>query len=347
GGVRPEDSLMSNRMLAAVAVAGVACAAAAWMGYRTLGGRGELRSAESYEPELEVGPGGVGEGDEDTRVSDATARIDPNASAGGGERRVTRGRQPAAWVSEDPLRERSSFEFVESGSSAEAEAVFTEAFSAFKTRGPSDSALSAPEGGWSSAMESYRRFMQPIIAQDADAFAEVAERLGGVSAEADEDDETPPTPGSSMYSQLSRWLAGASIDLASSEIRRLNGDDPRSVPRLPNLPGGMEMPAGAIPMMEMRNQSTDDAGNTVVTSAINLPMGAVFPRVQGLLERGGDVIEVWTPARMAGRGQAEPDLTLTTMMVRDPSINAWTPAAFRIRLLTEDAQERSPTRDAG
>ncbi|MEO0484115.1 MAG: hypothetical protein AAF138_10890 [Planctomycetota bacterium] len=360
---------MNTRLILVIALAAGAIAVAGWSTHRSFGGaRGEIISAQraAFGPEALAAraaeraagnataamdtptPGapasadaGSDSGSEPITPRERAARMPPQPPAGG--------RRAPNWATEDPYRAIETFTFPRVGDPAEADAAFETALSAFEARGPADSGNPTPNGGWSRAIDAWQSFLRPLIAEDPAAFAAVVERMGGQAPEADEDDPDaePRLAGAGLFGRLTPFIAGAPMDLDASKIGRLDPRDPRAVPRLPRLPAGMELPAGAVPMMENRNQMTNAEGVTTEDVAISLPLAGLFPRTTALLDRGSHVVEVWTPALLPGGKGDRPDYTFTAIMVRDPSVNAWVPAALRLRLISDEAKELMPSRSRG
>lgn len=332
-----------------VLILGVALAVglAGWMAFRTTGAaRGPVQSAERAAQQFrpaQATPGKAPPSASPTMppgwaVADDGAVTGANPNNAPGRRVVTSDGGPApAWMAMGPTRGVTSFDFPRVRTSEEAGRALDNAFGDFARRAPTDD---APRGGWGSALEAWRRFTLPLVAEDEAGFRAVAQRLGAAPAPEGEDGAGDGVL--RLYERLTAWLGGASVDLSSAQVRTV---DPRvrgEVPRMPALPPGVDLPAGAVPMMMATNEMTDDAGVTRRTTDVLAPIGGVFPRAASALERGAPCVEVWAPARLSGQSGDEADVGYAAVLVFDQSTNAWIPVGLRMTLLTEAATERAP-----
>lgn len=178
----------------------------------------------------------------------------------------------------------------------------------------------------------------PLITGDEAAFIEAAAVFGAVGAEGSEN-----PPGKGLYDILSRVVVDSDIDLAAARVRKTPADNPRLAPVLPK---GLDIPAGAAPLMVSTNTNTDENGVEESTTSLGIPLAAIFP-----LERDPQsLVEIWAPTRSAGSSNQEnrADMGLSIFFAFDGS--GWKPAGIRVVGVSEGANEtieRATTRTGG
>jgi hypothetical protein len=194
----------------------------------------------------------------------------------------------------------------------------------------------APRSG---LVESWRRLMRPVVAQDEAAFHEAVRSFGTDGAS---DDGSPA--GSSLYRAMSGLLGGAVLDLSRVRTRRADAGNGQDVPRLPTMPDlpGVEMktPRYGVPMMRVGALTLDESGQETQTSAALLPMQAVFPHAARAAEAGGPVVEVFSPIRVPGSKARGADGGVSAFFVWNAGDRQWQPLSARFVLVSNEGRQR-------
>ncbi|MEM7756362.1 MAG: hypothetical protein AAF297_12090 [Planctomycetota bacterium] len=188
--------------------------------------------------------------------------------------------------------------------------------------------------GKASMVDTWRAFVTPLVAGDRDRFTGAASRAGA-----------EPQAAAKLFDRLQPAIQDAEFDLSKAITRAIDPTDATALPRMPQIPASFALPGGttkavSIPMMMSTNQSTDrKTGQTVRDKTLGIPLTGIFDRAGTLLNAQAPLVEVWTPARLADRRTDTADLGMSVFMAHDRSANTWVPAAFRLKLVSDHAQQ--------
>ncbi len=218
-----------------VVVAGVAAvsmiALGAWFARGQLGGKRTIRTPTQAVPRT---PGESPAGD----------------NGSGLERRIEGGEAPA-WVRENPLEGIEDELVFTSHRSPEAASLAIDNDQSVLIEAAAD-AGGLEQVGYDTRVglvDAWRDFVQPIVADDKEGFADAVAAFGGVTRF--EDDEADGSPSDNLFDRVQPFFAGASIDLSHAKVRAADLSEPMAVPRLMKMPGMPEIGAGQVPMMAM------------------------------------------------------------------------------------------------
>lgn len=275
--------------------------------------------------------GGPGGGTEDIEIAPTVEMLAPGsadaADAGGSEGGPVRRREvrntgqqnfvPAEWQTELPELRESTYVFQPAAEFDTSSSDVARAMDSAQDLG------SLSPARRTNLHQVWAAMAKPLIAGDRDGFISAMDAMGVQG----NPDASAPASGR-LYDMLSDLVAGSEIDLGAARIRSVDADDPRQAPV---VPPGIDLPAGAIPMMMTRNE--DESGSS---SALTLPLGALFP-----IEREiRSYVEVWAPARFEGSEHIadRADVGFSLFFAFDGSV--WKPSGVRVVGLSEGSSDR-------
>jgi hypothetical protein len=350
---------LNTKAVGAIGLTAAAVTLGAWQITRFAGSADTVMSAEAAQqardqadpqarPEgrPDTGPGSAS--GEDTIADGAPADNDAPAN-----RSVSSG-PGGGWLARDPLGEdpARAFSFTEVADASEAAAQLVTAAEALAPAAEAEPELiQMGQPARLDLIDAWRLFVSPLVSGQEDRFAGAVSRLGGVT-----ESEDGGSPASRLFAQLSPVLQNAALDLGAAVVRSVDPTSPGEVPTVPTMSlaamqaqgrnanrgsGGGGLPPGAVPIMMIANQNTDQAtGVQRRDQALEIPLHAVFPDAAERAGKGARTIEVWTPTRMQGQRTDSADIGLSVFMVHDRAARAWQPIALRVRLVSEAAQDR-------
>ena len=314
---------MNGRLIGAVVVALAGVAVLAWQGYSQLGPR-QVRSAQSV-----------------ARTTNSPAPADGSAEPG--QRREfnlgagEEGGPAPSWVTDAPNEQIDAYEFPKVKSAEAAAAVLDEGDPILLTRFDEGEGLSAvSESGRMSAINSWKLFMRPLVADDQEGFRDAVARLGGVTTPRD----TGELPADKLFSLIGPVFAASPIALEQSRLRSADASDEQDVPRA-MIPEGMDLPVGAIMMMMARVETGGEGSEDLTTrEALGMPLQSLFPAAAKAAANGERVVEIWTPAKVRGAGGRDPDIGASVFLAWNRSAQAWQPIAMRLVFLSDEGRGR-------
>jgi|GEM_PF-3584513 len=307
---------MNGKLIASVVAALAGVTVLAWQGYSQFAPR-KVRSAQSASSA------------EEPTLAGPRQRRELNLDGGGG---------PApSWVTDAPDAQIDSYEFPKVKSPEAAAAVVDEAEAVLLARFDEAEDLSAvSKSGRLSAIDSWKTFVRPLIANDQTAFRDAVARLGGVAKPRD----TGEYPADKLRGLVAPVLEASPIALEQARVRSADPEDPNDVPRA-MLPPDMDVPEGAI-MMMMAKIGTGEEGTPDFSEreALGIPLQHLFPAAGRAADNGERVVEVWTPAKVKGAGGRNPDVGASVFLAWNRSAQAWQPVAMRLVFLSDEGRGR-------
>lgn len=321
---------------AVVGIAVVAVAAAGWSIYSFSGaGRGEIVSADRAARDGDGSSGGPGARGGEEEV------VEGEPGDGDRKRMVASDGPVPDWIMDaEEFRDQpdGGWQLPAYRSTDEAATAIENGLFGLEQRLIDDDGLGSvtlPQR--SSLVRTWRDFVQPLVARDADTFRAAVERMGIA--------EDPENPGehalaADLYATLVESFGGGTLGTAHTRARTPNAEDPRAIPRMPSMPG---MDFRGIAAMRMRTENRDDATGTTTTSdAVMIPLQSVFPDAGEAADAGGRVVEVVSPVRLHNNKTATPDVVASVFFAYHSGNGAWHPLAVRLVLLTERALDAQP-----
>lgn len=308
-----------TKLIGASALAVVALGLAGWLAYRSMGGGRSVRSASQATSEQE--PRG------------APGELSAEPPGEGAPREVMMDGPPPKWmqIEQDSFAEyQGEFEFPSKADAIEAFDTGTEDLVLVAEQDEALGTLGV--GARRGLIESWRRFMRPLLAADAEAFEQAVADLGGVT----DAGESGQTGASSLFGMLSGYFEDSRVAMSAARIVERDPMNRREVPAAPSMkmPPGMSGNAVMIPMMVDVMQGADDAPTI---RNMNVPLGSLFPDAAALAAEGATTMEVWAPAKLAGVGGKKADIGPSVFFVLDRDRNAWQPVAMRVALVSDKA----------